>query len=147
MASKSPGVDGIYPVVLKNHANGISKPLSNILSQSLLCNVVPHDWKLANVTPLFKKGPKNKDSGYRPVSFTSHVCKIIKSILKDNIINHLEQNGLIRDSQHGFRAGRSCLTNLLYFMEIVTKQVDKGLPVDVVYLDFSKAFVKVPTIV
>ena len=68
----------------------------------------------------------------------------MESILKDNIINHLEQNGLIRDSQHRFRAGRSCLTNLLYFMEIVTKQVDKGLPVDVVYLDFSKAFDKVP---
>ena len=71
---------------------------------------------------------------------TSKVCEIMESILKDNIINHLEQNGLIRDSQHGFRAGRSCLTNLLYFMEIATRQVDKGLPVDVVYLDFSKAF-------
>ena len=68
----------------------------------------------------------------------------MQSILKDNIINHLEQNGLIRYSQHGFRAGRSCLTNLLYFMEIVTKKVDKELPVDVVYLDFSKAFDKVP---
>ena len=82
-------------------------------------------------------------SSYRPVSFTSQVCKIMESILRDNIINHLEQNGLIRDAQHGFRAGRSCLTNMLYFMEIVFKQVDKGLPVDVVYLDFSKAFDKV----
>ena len=143
-ADKFPGVDGICPVVLKNLANVIFKPLSHIFGQSLLCNIVPHDWKLANVTPLFKKGPKNKTSSYRPVSLTSQVCKIMKSILKDNIINHLEQNGLIRDSQHGFRAGRSCLTNLLYFMEIVTKQVDKGIPVDVVYLDFSKAFDKVP---
>ena len=124
----------------KNLANVIFKPLSHIFYQSLLCNIVPHDWKLVNATPLFKKGPKNKASSYRPVSLTSQVCKIMESILKDNIINHLEQNDLIRDSQHGFRAGRSCLTNLLYFMEIVTKQVDKGLPVDVVYLDFSKAF-------
>ena len=68
----------------------------------------------------------------------------MESILRDYDINHLEQNGLIRDSQHGFRAGRSCLINLLCFMEIVTKQVDKGLPVDVVYLDSSKAFDKVP---
>ena len=68
----------------------------------------------------------------------------MESILRDNIIYHLELNGLIRDSQLGFGAGRSCLSNLLYFMEIVTKQVDKGLPVDVVYLDFSKAFDKVP---
>ena len=63
----------------------------------------------------------------------------MESILNDNIINHLEHNGLIRDSQHGFRTDRSCLASLLHFLEIVTKQVDKGLPVDVVYLDFIKA--------
>ena len=143
-ADKSPGVDGIYPVVLRNLANVIFKSLNNIFSQSLLCNIVPHDWKLANVTHLFKKGPKNMASNYRPVSLTYQVCKIMESILKDDIINHLEQNGFIRDSQHGFRVGRSCLTNLLYFMEIVTKQVDKGLPVDVVCLDFNKTLDKVP---
>ena len=54
---------------------------------------------------------------------------IMESILRDYVINHLDQNGLIRDSQHGFRAGRSCLSNLLRFMEIVTMQVDKGLHV------------------
>ena len=58
-SDKSPGVDGIYPVVLKNLANVIFKRLSHIFSQSLLCNVVLHDWKLANLTPLFKIGPKN----------------------------------------------------------------------------------------
>ena len=68
----------------------------------------------------------------------------MESILKDNIINYLEQNGLMRDSQHCFRACKSCPTNWLHFMEIVTKQVDKGLFVDVVYLDFSKALDKVP---
>ena len=79
---------------------------------------MPHDWKLANVTPLFKKDPRNKASSCRPVSFTSQVCRIMESILR-YIINHLEQNDLVRDSQHGFRAGRSCLRNLLYFMEIL----------------------------
>ena len=92
-ADKSTGVDGIYPVVLKNLANVILKPLSHIFYQSLLCNIVPHDWKLANATPLFKKGPKNKASSYRPARLTSQVCKIMESILKENIINHLEQNG------------------------------------------------------
>ena len=52
---KSPGVDGIYPVVLKSLANVIFKSLSHIFNQSLLCNIVPHDWKLANVTPLVLK--------------------------------------------------------------------------------------------
>ena len=67
----------------------------------------------------------------------------MESILRDNIINHLEQYGLIRDSQHRFRAGRLCLTNMMHFLEIVTKQMDKGLPVDVACLDLSKAFDKV----
>src|SRR5437870_12729118 len=60
------------------------------------------------------------------------------------MVKFLDENGLIRDSQHGFRSGRSCLTNLLDFMEEVTKELDNGNSVDVVYLDFAKAFDKVP---
>ena len=92
-------------IQLKNLARVISKPLSYILNQSLSCNVVPHNWMLANVTLLFKKGPNDKASSYRPVGLTSQVCKIMESTLRDNIINNLEQSGLVRDSQHGFKAG------------------------------------------
>ena len=53
-------------------------------------------------------------------------------------------NLLISDSQHGFRRGRSCLTNLLTFLDKVTSYVDTGNDVDVVFLDFAKAFDKVP---
>ena len=67
----------------------------------------------------------------------------MKYILRDSIINHLEKNGLIRGSQHGLRAGRSHLSNLLHLIKIVTEQMDNRLPVDVVYLDFSWAFDKV----
>ena len=42
-ADKSPGVDGIHPVMSRNLEVVISNPLSHIFSQSLLCNVVPHD--------------------------------------------------------------------------------------------------------
>ena len=68
----------------------------------------------------------------------------MESILKDYITLHLEKANLIFDSQHGFRKGRSCLTNLLDFIENVTKYLDEGEAVDLVYLDFSKAFDKVP---
>ena len=59
-------------------------------------------------------------------------------------MEHLEQHKLISVSIHGFSPGRSCLTNLLAYLESVTKHVDSGLPVDTVYLDFAKAFDKVP---
>ncbi|MDZ1603208.1 reverse transcriptase family protein, partial [Klebsiella pneumoniae] len=98
----------------------------------------------ANVVPLFKKGNKNNPGNYRPVSLTSVVGKVMEKVLKDRIAEHLERHCLIRDSQHGFVKGRSCLTSLIAFFEEVTKQVDEGKPVDVVYMDFSKAFDKVP---
>ena len=59
-------------------------------------------------------------------------------------MEHLEQHKLLEVSQHGVLPGRSCLTNLLAYLNNVTKHVDSGLPVDTLYLDFSKAFDKVP---
>jgi hypothetical protein len=75
---------------------------------------------------------------------TSILGKVLESIIKDNLVHHLEKFKLLFDSQHGFRKGRSCLTNLLDFMENVTKYLDESQPVDIIYLDFAKAFDKVP---
>ena len=66
------------------------------------------------------------------------------SIIKDSIINHINVNNLLNESQHGFISKRYCLTNLLQFIEIVTDYVDQGYPVDIIFLDFQKAFDKVP---
>ncbi len=68
----------------------------------------------------------------------------MESIVKDRVMSHLLENSLIQDSQHGFMLGRSCSRNLVEFMDFVTKEVDSGNPVDIFYLDFSKAFNKVP---
>jgi ribonucleases P/MRP protein subunit RPP40 len=142
--NKCPGVDSIHPKLLFELRKEISVPLAKLFSCSLQSGTVPLDWKDAGVIPLFKKGTKTDPQNYRPVSLTSLICKIMESILKDSILNHLEIFSLIRDSQHGFRKGRSCLTNLLEFMEVVTNELDDGKPVDVIFLDFAKAFDKVP---
>ncbi|KAK4818261.1 hypothetical protein QYF61_009966 [Mycteria americana] len=63
-----------------------------------------------------------------------------RGIILSAITRHVENNQGIRPSQHGFRKGRSCLTNLISFYDKVTRLVDEGKSVDVVYLDFSKAF-------
>ncbi len=115
-----------------------------IFNKSLESGVVPQDWRDAFITPIFKKGPKSDPGNYRPVSLTSICCKIMESCLKDSISKHLEEQNLITSTQHGFYRGRSCTSNLLEFMEQVTELVDKGNPVDIVYLDFAKAFDKVP---
>ena len=72
------------------------------------------------------------------------MCKVLESIVIDSIIDHVRIHKLIKESQHGFLKGRSCLTNLLEFLEFVSSYVDQRHPVDVIYLDFQKAFDKVP---
>jgi len=104
------------------------------------------DWKIkiTNVNQTFKKGDKCKVSNYRPVSLSSQVSTVIETILRDAIVSHLEASNLIHDSQHGFRKGRSCLTNLLVFLDKAATFVNEGHSADVIYLDFAKAFDKVP---
>ena len=70
--------------------------------------------------------------------------KEMERIIKDNVVEHLNEYNVIKGSQHGFTRGRSCLTNLLEFFEEVYEMMDEGKPVDVIYLDFAKAFDKVP---
>ena len=96
------------------------------------------------MTPIFKKGTKGDPANYRPVSLTSIPCKIFESILKDDIMSHLIENGLIKDSQHGFMTGRSCTTNLITFLDKLTEIVDRGKAADIFYLDFAKAFDNIP---
>ena len=142
--SKSPGPDTISPRILKEAKNELVKPLSSIFNKSLQSGSMPDEWKLANVTPIYKKGDKSLPSNYRPISLTSVVCKILETLIRDKLVKHLEENKLIKDSQHGFRFKRSCLTNLLDFFYDVLNQYDESKAVDIIYLDFQKAFDKVP---
>jgi hypothetical protein len=140
----APGPDGITPNILQRLEDSVLAPLQIIFNRALETGDSPKDWKTGSVTPIFKKGTKGDPGNYRPVSLTSVPCKILESIIKDRVMSHLLENNLIRKSQHGFMPGRSCATNLVEFMDFVTRSVDDGKPVDIFYLDFAKAFDKVP---
>ena len=137
--NKSPGVDWIPPKLLKEIVEQISAPFAKLFNLSLEEGIVPSEWKEANISPLFKKGSRNKPEHYRPV-----VCKLLETLIRDHMVEFLVKHKLINTSQHGFLKARSCLTNLLCFLEEITKWVDDWSPVDVVYLDSQKAFDKVP---
>ena len=137
---KGSGPDNIHPHVLKETASSICVPLSIIFKESLSTGETPDDWRKANVTPIFKKGDRTDPANYRPISLTSHVCKVLESIVREQVTDHLKTNNLLSDEQHGFREGRSCLSNLLTTLDDWTSILDDGDCVDIAYLDFRKAF-------
>jgi hypothetical protein len=141
---KSLGPDGLHPRVLKETREQLADSLAHVFNLSMASGEVPDDWRMANVTAIFKKGDRQSPSNYRPISLTSVVCKTIERLIREHLVNHLEDNGLIHDTQHGFRRKRSCLTNLLDFFNNVINVYDHCKAVDVIYLDFQKAFDKVP---
>ena len=142
--SPSSGPDCIPSLILKRFSSLLAGPLAIIFNKSIRSSVVPEDWLLGNVTPIYKKGSKCKPEHYRPVSLTCICCKVLESFIKDCIVKHIQENNLLRKTQHGFLKGRSCTTNLLEFLEQLINSQENLEPVDVVYLDFAKAFDKVP---
>jgi hypothetical protein len=142
--TKSPGPDRITASVLKTCADILCRPLSMLFGQSFDSGVLPSDWRTTIICPIFKKGDKFDPGNYRPVSLTSLVVKIMESIIYDTTIKFLVKHHVIPDNQHGFMPGKSITSNLLCCLSDWTKLLDLGRSLDVVYLDFAKAFDRVP---
>jgi hypothetical protein len=106
--------------------------------------LVPQLWKEGNITALFKKGDKAEPGNYRPVSLTSVVCKTMEKLVREIIVNHMSANKLFSNKQFGFISGKSTTLQLLKVMDEWTKILDKGGKIDSIYMDFMKAFDKVP---
>ena len=139
----APGPDNITNRILIELCDEVAKPLALLFRKSLDSGKIPDDWRLSNVSPIYKqKGSKAQPGNYRPVSLTSNVCKLMEKVINQALGKHLE-SGVLYNTQHGFRRGRSCQTNLIEFFDQVTQWMDEGACVDVLYLDFRKAFDKV----
>ena len=142
---KATGPDNIIPArLLKQLSAEIAPALALVFQSSLDCGRVPRYWTMAHVVPLFKKGDKSTASNYRPVSLTSICSKVMKHILHSNIMDHLEEHNTLTDAQHGFRCKRSCETQLIATIQELARELSEGKQLDVILLDFAKAFDKVP---
>ena len=142
--SKAPGPDQLHPRLLKELSEEISPPLETIFNQSLKQGCLPKIWKIGEISAIFKKGNRRVAGNYRPVSLTSTICKTLESIVREKIIQHMRDNNLFSKHQYGFIDRRSTTLQLLYILDEWTEILDDGGTVDVVYMDFMKAFDKVP---
>ena len=107
---KSAGPDGLHPKFLRETASELIKPLCLIFQKSLNESLLPVDWKLGNVIPIFKKGDCHSPENYQPISLTSVICKVFESIIRENIISHITSYSLFANEQHDFQPRRSCMT-------------------------------------
>ena len=142
--NKATGPDMLPARILKELATEISPFLTLIYQKSLESGVIPTNWKSANVTAIFKKGERYKASNYRQVSLTCICCKIQEHIITSNVLKHLDYHQILTDCQHGFRARRSCETQLLTLADELISGLDQKQQHDLIILDFSKAFDRVP---
>ena len=143
--SKSSGPDKLHGRLLQSLAKEITPVVHFIFTQSLCTGELPTEWTQANVAPIFKKGSKLQAVNYRAVSLTCITCKLFEHIICKHILAHLEDHKILTDLQHGFRSGRSCVTQLVTtFQDLAQMHNKKGSQIDIAVLDFSKAFDTIP---
>jgi hypothetical protein len=143
-ASKSQGPDMVHPKVLKELSDIIDIPVCKVFNKSFESGVLPEEWKEGQILAIFKKGDKKSPSNYRPVSLTSVLCKTMEKLVRGRIVEHMNKFDLFSDRQFGFIGGRSTTLQLLQVLDHWTAILDEGGVIDAVYMDFMKAFDKVP---
>jgi len=109
----SSGPDGIPPMLYKILASSLASPLSMIFNLIMQFGALPVAWKSAIVTPIFKKGVSSDPGNYRPISLTCVASKLLKQVIKRDLITHLNQHKILSPSQHGFLEKYSTYSNLL----------------------------------
>ena len=140
--SKSPGNDNIAPVVLKSCALVLYEHVTHIFNLSLFQAKFPCDWKHHKITPIPKKGDLHLVSNYRPISLLPVISKVLETIVYNKTIDFIRPK--LNKQQFGFLKSRSCLSQMLVFLNKVIHYADEHYASDVVYLDFRKAFDSVP---
>ena len=136
--SKAHGPDGLPSRILKECSSQLAPSLHRLFTKSLRLSQIPAKWKLANIIPLHKKGNREFVENYRPISLLSVVSKVVECCVLNHVSYHIQIN--INSAQYGFVNGKSSTAQLLSILNTIGKNLDKGLQMDVVFMDIAKAF-------
>lgn len=141
-STEATGIDGIPVSVLKRGVSILATPLAHLINRSLAEGIVPAGFKVGKIHPVHKGGskPRGAPSSYRPVSILPAMSKIIETLVKVDLENHLAATNALPGSQHGFRAKRSCTTALGHAHLGWHKGLRAGKVVGLMAFDLSAAF-------
>ena len=138
---KSGGLDGVPATLLKNSCHELSKSMSQLFYKIKQTCKFPRAWKSGVVSAIYKKGDRRLVSNYRPISLLNIPSKVLERCIFMDLYPFLET--YLHRAQYGFRKRRSCITQLLVYLDAVYKALNRGDTCNVVYTDFEKAFDKV----
>lgn len=134
------GPDSVPLACFKNGGQCVTSAIVDIARESLANGVFPGSLKDMWITTNYKGESRLSPANYRPLALTSHLAKIIERVVAAQLVEFLELLGLMDDTQHGARSGRSIITQLLQQHQRILKILEQGSNVEVLFLDFSKAF-------
>ena len=136
--NKPAEIDNSNPKVLRYCALPLLKPICDLFTISLTTSSIPTQWCTHCVTPVYKSGDKSLVSNYQPISLLCILSKVLEKLIYNKIMYHLENS--FTKHQYGFLPGRSALQQLLLFTENLLEAKSIQAEVDVIYMDFRKAF-------
>ena len=134
------GPDGIPPVFIKHCADELSGPLAKLFELSFEFSFLPPEWCTGYVAPIYKKGERTDPRNYRPIVLTSSLCKLMESVIKEQLLNYFLSNGFFTRHQHAFLTHHSTTTNLIECTHDWSLSLHASGTTDVIYVDMARAF-------
>ena len=133
---KAADPDQFKPIVLQTLHAELAPIMQVIFQKSLDSGKLPHIWKEANVSPIFRKRRQVRPCKLSPD--ITHMCFVLKNIVASNLTKHLANSNILFELQHGFREKRSCETQLVMLVDEIAKNMQTGKQTDLILLDFIK---------
>ena len=136
--TKAPGIDGISPAVLRHCASPLLIPICHLFINSITTGRIPSQWCTHCIIPIHKSGSKTLVNNYRPISLLCILSKVLERIIYNRIMNFAMNS--FTPHQFGFLPKRSALQQLILFTERLFDSKNNRNEVDVIYMNFKKAF-------
>jgi hypothetical protein len=126
--------------MLKLGVQYLSPFIVMLINVCVQTGMYPDLLKISRITPIYKSGPKNCISNYRPISILKNLNKIFEKYLQKRLVSFFDRCNLFSVKQHGFKSGCSTETALLQFISSVLPAFENKTFSLAVFLDFKKAF-------